>query len=183
MKRKFTSEELEINVNNFSDAQKKLGIKNVTEYLRFLKESTVHEDTAFWEIQRDTIQDQMQRAKGLDVKFTNSELFWIEDILDSRLYRSQNYVRQVMKENKLEEAESEIQHGRLLMGLCKKVFLMLQYSNFKKDEKKYKNIRRREHSYRLAKDEPYYVPHARGDFNKATKEIKKRKKLNLKVVN
>jgi len=52
-----------------------------------------------------------------------------------------------------------------------------------KDRKKYKNVRRREHSYRKAKDEPYYVPHARDDFNKIMKEIKRRKKLNLKVVN
>ncbi len=60
---------------------------------------------------------------------------------------------------------------------------MLQYSDLIKDRKKYKNVRRREHSYRKAKDEPYYVPHARDDFNRIMKEIKRRKKLNLKVVN
>jgi hypothetical protein len=181
MKRLFTNEELETNVENFSDSKKKLGIKNVTEYMRWLYESSDHQNYVFWKNNRDTIQNQMERAKGLEVKFTNPELFWIEDILDSHLYRSQNHVRRAMKESKLDLAESEIQHGRLLMSLCKKVFLMLQYSNFKKDEKKYKNIRRREHSYRLAKDEPYYVPHARKDFNKAIKEIKRRRKLNLRV--
>jgi tRNA nucleotidyltransferase (CCA-adding enzyme) len=183
MKRKFTNKELETSVRNFSEAQEKLNIKNVTEFMRWLRESSDHGINSFYKDNETKIKNQMKKAKGLEVKFTNPELFWIEDILDSRLYRYENNVIQAMKENDFNTAEHFIQRGRMVMRLCEKVFLMLQYSNFKRDEKKYKNVRRREHSYRKAKNEPYYNAHARKHFNEAVKEIKRRKKVNLKVVN
>jgi hypothetical protein len=183
MKRNFTNEELETSIRNFSEAQEKLNIKNVTEFMRWLRESSDHRVNSFYKDNEIKIKNQVEKAKGLEVKFTNTELFWIEDFLDSKLYRYQNLARQAMNENNLVDAEYCVQRGRMVMSLCKKAFMMLQYSNFVKDGKKYKNVRRREHSYRKAKNEPYYVPHARDDFNKIMKEIKRRKKLNLKVVN
>ena len=183
MKRKFTNKELESSIRNFSDAQKKLNIKNITEYMRYLNESSDYKVNSFYKENETKIKNQVKKAKGLEVKFTNPELFWIEDFLDSRLYRYQNLARKAMNENNLVDAEYYAREGRMIMSLCKKAFIMLQYSNLVKDKKKYKNVRRRKHSYRKAKDEPYYVPHARDDFNKIMKEIKRRKKLNLKVVN
>ncbi len=183
MKRKFTNKELETSIRNFGEAQEKLNIKNVTEFMRYLNESSDHRINSFYKDNEIKIKNQVEKAKGLEVKFTNSELFWIEDFLDSRLYRYQNLARKAMNENNLVDAEYCVEHGRKIISLCKKVFIMLQYSDLIKDRKKYKNVRRREHSYRKAKDEPYYVPHARDDFNKIMKEIKRRKKLNLKVVN
>ncbi len=183
MKRNFTNEELETSIRNFGEAQEKLNIKNVTEFMRWLRESSNHRINSFYKDNEIKIKNQVEKAKGLEVKFTNSELFWIEDFLDSRLYRYQNLARKAMNENNLVDAEYYAREGRMIMSLCKKAFIMLQYSNLVKDKKKYKNVRRRKHSYRKAKDEPYYVPHARDDFNKIMKEIKRRKKLNLKVVN
>jgi|TARA_R100000455_G_scaffold17944_1_gene8771 hypothetical protein len=183
MKRKFTNKELETSTRNFADAQKKLNIKNITEYMRYLNESSDHKVNSFYKENETKIKNQVKKARGLEVKFTNPELFWIEDFLDGRLYRYQNLARKAMNENNLVDAEYYAREGRMIMSLCKKAFIMLQYSNLVKDKKKYKNVRRRKHSYRKAKDEPYYVPHARDDFNKIMKEIKRRKKLNLKVVN
>ena len=138
MKRKFTNKELETSTRNFADAQKKLNIKNITEYMRYLNESSDHKVNSFYKENEIKIKNQVEKAKGLEVKFTNSELFWIEDFLDGRLYRYQNLARKAMNENNLVDAEYYAREGRMIMSLCKKAFIMLQYSNLVKDKKKYK---------------------------------------------
>ncbi len=105
MKRKFTNKELETSTRNFADAQKKLNIKNITEYMRYLNESSDHKVNSFYKENETKIKNQVEKARGLEVKFTNPELFWIEDFLDGRLYRYQNLARKAMNENNLVDAE------------------------------------------------------------------------------
>ena len=183
---------LDIRVNNFSEAKEKLGIKNITEYMKYLKDKHKYDRINKLKENESKLKNNISKMKGHDVKLTGSDIFWIEDILDSHLYGLQQNIEIAIKEGKkddyLDYAKSTIQQARMVARMCEKMKIYLQHHEFKEDEKKYRRPGKRTYSIMDVEDAPGYVKDARRQFTQNMKQIKKKRDLRhkrslLRVVN
>ena len=171
---------LDIRVNNFSEAKEKLGIKNITEYMKYLKDKHKYDRINKLKENESKLKNNISKMKGYDVKFTKSNIFWIEDTLDSHLYGLQRNIEIAIKEGKddyLDYAESTVQQARMVARICEKLKIFMQYHKFKEDEKKYRRPGKRTFSIMDVQDTPGYIKDARRELTKNMKQIKKKRDL------
>ena len=182
---------LDIRVNNFSEAQEKLGIKNITEYMKYLGDKHKYDRINKLKENESKLKNHISKIKGHDVKLTKSNIFWIEDILDRYLYELQHKITIAIEKGRddyLDYAESTIQQARMVARMCEKLKIYAQYYKFKEDEKKYRRPGKRTFSIMDVQDAPGYIKDARRKLTKNMKQIKKKrnliqKRFLLKVVN
>jgi len=171
---------LDIRVNNFSEAQEKLGIKNITEYMKYLDDKHKYDRINKLKENESRLKNHISKMKGRDVKLTESDIFWIEDILDGYLFRLQHRVEDAVKEGKddyLDHAESTISKARMIARICEKLKIYMQYHKFQKEEKKYRRPGKRTFSIMDVQDTPGYIKDARRELTKNMKQIKKKRDL------
>jgi len=171
---------LDIRVNNFSEAKEKLGIKNITEYMKYLKDKHKYDRINKLKENESKLKNHISKMKGHDVKLTGNDIFWIEDILDSHLYGLQRNIEIAIEESKedhLDYAKSTIQQARMVARMCEKMKIYLQYREFKEDEKKYRRPGKRTYSVMDVQDTPSYVNDARRQLTQDMKQIKKKRAL------
>ena len=171
---------LDIRVNNFSEAQEKLGIKNITEYMKYLDDKHKYDRINKLKENESRLKNHISKMKGRDVKLTESDIFWIEDILEGHLYGLQRNIEIAIKEGKddyLDYAESTVQQARMVARICEKFMIFMQYHEFKEDEKKYRRPGKRTFSIMDVQDTPGYIKDARRELTKNMKQIKKKRDL------
>ena len=171
---------LDIRVNNFSEAKEKLGIKKITEYMKYLKDKHKYDRINKLKENESKLKNNISKMKGYDVKLTGSDIFWIEDILDSHLYGLQRNIEIAIKEGKddyLDYAESTIQQARRVARMCEKMKIYLQYHEFKGDEKKYRRPGKRTFSIMDVQDTPGYIKDAKRELTKNMKKVKRYRDL------
>ena len=104
--------------------------------------------------------DKLEEAKGVPVKFSEEELFWLEDLCDKKLYRTQNEAE--IAEDK-ETLDNVVKKGRMYIRLCAKLNMAYQYTKLLKEKKK--TIGKRRYGLRTIKA-PYYLRDAEKEFAK-----------------
>ena len=157
-------------------------IRNMTQYLKNLKEELKEESRKKFYSNKKTLEDFTSACKGYKFPLTEADLFWLEDYMDSQLNLKEHAIRQYADKNTPEYDEAvlnEIRHARMLCRLCSKLHVFYQLTKIYDAEKKYKNVKRRTFSAKTVKLKPYYVVHALAEFFKFTKIIRNRKKIKL----
>ena len=171
---------LDMRVNNFSEAKEKLGIKNITEYMKYLKDKHKYDRINKLKENESKLKNHISKMRGHDVKLTESDIFWIEDILEGHLYGLQRNIEIAIKEGKddyLDYAESTVQQARMVARICEKLKIYMQYHEFKEDEKKYRRPGKRTFSIMDVQDTPGYIKDARRELTENMKKVKRYRDL------